>query len=278
MQIDEYKFKGVISSISNQVRGELFSQSNQHIHFIQTLIKEGVPTPVLSVCGKGTQEIRFTKYFAYYLDEKKFHGLVSECLKAAFDQEAIAAGLLDDWYQGCDVFSEYNLGKITGYDLNNYIDILIKGDDFVVCVEQKLLSGESNTNETNLGQLERYSLALTQNEEFKDVQVIKIYLTPNESIPTSSTDWIAMSHEKLVKRLIPLISNEKLSSTAVENVKRLLLDFILGPYESTDQVIYNLYERAQQVVRSGYAVSKTQAFIDLLQKHHLLLQILRGGK
>lgn len=153
MQMDEQKIKNLIISISKEVKAQLSFESEEYIRILQELMVEGLPTPVLSVCGKGTQEIRFTKYFTYYLDEKQFHGLRDKCLKVAFDQEAKATGLPEDWHQGCTVFSEYNLGTIHGYNINNYIDILIQGEGFVLCIEQKLFSGESNTNETNLGQL-----------------------------------------------------------------------------------------------------------------------------
>ncbi|UCZ52918.1 PD-(D/E)XK nuclease family protein [Bacillus shivajii] len=278
MQIDEQRIKEVIDSITEEVKTNLSSESKEYIRFLQQLIEEGIPIPVLTVCGKGTQEIRFTKYFTYYLDETQLHGLKDKCLKYAFDIEAKEAGLSEDWYKGCNVYAEYNLGTLPGYNVNNYVDILIQGEGFVLCIEQKLFSGESNTNESNLGQLNRYSLAMAKNENFKDLQFIKVYLTPKESIPTTSNDWIPMSHETIILRLLPLMSDENLSLAAVENVKRLLLDFILGPYGSTTKVINQLHTLSKEVVKNGFPVSKTKAFIDAIKENHLLLEILRGGK
>ncbi|MCD8503246.1 MAG: hypothetical protein LRY71_18315 [Bacillaceae bacterium] len=48
-----------------------------HQDFLNSFLEKieiGVPTAVLSVCGRGTQEIRFTKYLAYMLDSQKSHG------------------------------------------------------------------------------------------------------------------------------------------------------------------------------------------------------------
>ncbi len=52
------------------------------------VIKKGLPTPVLTVCGKGTREIRFTRYLAYFLDPNGKHGLSSKFLKAVMREEA----------------------------------------------------------------------------------------------------------------------------------------------------------------------------------------------
>src|SRR5690554_6702965 len=35
----------------------------------------GIPLPVLSLCGHGTQEIRYSKYLSFFLDGSKPHGL-----------------------------------------------------------------------------------------------------------------------------------------------------------------------------------------------------------
>lgn len=38
---------------------------------------DGLPVPFLSVCDRGTQEIRFTKLLRHFLDPSEPHGLVS---------------------------------------------------------------------------------------------------------------------------------------------------------------------------------------------------------
>lgn len=42
---------------------------------LRASLAEGIPVPVLSACGHGTAETRFTQYLAYFLNPSKPHGL-----------------------------------------------------------------------------------------------------------------------------------------------------------------------------------------------------------
>lgn len=276
MIIANAELKRIISSISGEVNKELKEKASESIEVIEQISSNGLPTPVLSVCGHGTQEIRFTKYFAYFLDVNQYHGLHDLVLKSAFDPEAIEAGLPEYWYKNCKVYAEYYLGQVFG--VHSYVDILIKGDGFVLSVEQKLFSSESNANESDMGQLQRYSAALDDNKDFKDLHKVNIYLTPNGKMPENAQGWMALTHEELTRRLLPLIDKESVSYTAAENLRRLLLDFILGPYKKTAEVIQELEKTATMIAQRKYPISATGYFIKQIEKHELLMRILKGGK
>jgi hypothetical protein len=275
--LEEQKFIDTITAIKNEVKKHLSNKSEEYIKQVERVVEQGIPTPVLTICGKGTQEIRFTKYLTYFLDKHNHHGLNYNVLKYAFEPEAKRMGLPKDWYMDCEIFSEYYLGTIEGYSIHNYIDILIKGNGFVIGVEQKLLSGESNTDVIDIGQLDRYSLALKQNQEFKNLKQVKIYLTPNSVLPSSVNDWSPLSHENLVTRILPLLDEKEISVNAKENLKRLLLDWILGPYDKTESLLNRIALLKQQIQKEDYPVHKTLELIKLVEQNHLFFKVVLGG-
>lgn len=106
MRFDE--LENVISSIVNTHKTDSYNSGKRFIHLenrIQEIkrdyieswqeqniakVKEivekidpakGIILPILAICGHGTQEIRFTKYLAYFLDPSKNHGLGAKLLE-----------------------------------------------------------------------------------------------------------------------------------------------------------------------------------------------------
>ena len=264
-----------ISAIVHQVKREMKEDVEEVIHAIKQVRKDGLPTPVLSVCGHGTQEIRFTKYFAYFLDATQFHGMGDRVLKAAFEPEARQAGLALNWYENCEVYSEYPLGYL--YGKHSYVDILIKGQGFVLSVEQKLFSGESNDTESDVSQLQKYSDALHMNEQLKNLKKVNIYLTPNGRLPGNAKDWRALSHDDISQRLIRIIDDPFLSDIARGNVMRLLFDFNFGPQSKTVETIQRIEKNAQRIIDEEYGVASMSRLLNDAAKHDMLLDLIKRG-
>ena len=248
---------------------------------IAKTIGEGIPTPVLSVCGKGTREIRFTKYLAYFMDSKKDHGLGSLLLSTAFDEIARDFKLAEDWADDCTVIPEYWLGRLankkSGKKRDCICDIGIVGSDFLFAIEHKILSGEGPAGETGLTQLQRYSRAIDKNPEFKDKIIIKIYLTPTGKENKGVMDWLPMSHLHIIKQAQQCLAGTNISETARENLRRLLIDLFLGPYEETEELILEMKDAALSLTVDPVSLHEVVKFRRLVENNRLLINMLLGG-
>lgn len=155
-----------------------------HAFELNKTITRGIPFPVLTICGKGTQEIRYTSYLGYFLDPGKSHGIGSSLLKAVLGPHA--EDLPENWAEESQILTEmwigdYNTDK--GKKRGCYCDIGVIGRDFIFIIEQKILSGEDTSSQVGLSQLKRYSKVLKEEPFYKDYQVIKIFLTPTGRLP-----------------------------------------------------------------------------------------------
>ena len=74
------EFSSLVNQISDCYHREW---EKEKLEFAQSFLARtwaGMPLPVLSICGRGTQEIRYSKSLGYYLDGSKSHGLGSRYL------------------------------------------------------------------------------------------------------------------------------------------------------------------------------------------------------
>lgn len=247
---------------------------------IVNVISEGIPTPVLTVCGRGTQEIRFTSYLAYFLDPQKDHGLGTSLLKSVFDQEAREFGLIENWADDCTVTPEYRIGNLPakgGTEKACFCDIGIIGSSFVFVIEQKILSGEGMSAHTGMKQLNGYSKAIEINPFFKGKKVIKIYLTPSGKVNERAVDWLPMSHLDIIERARRCLANRIISETARENLHRLLIDLSLGPYEETEELISEMKDAALSLTGDPVGLYEVVKFRRLVDDNRLLVNILLEG-
>ncbi len=252
-----------------------------HIPFSEKILEklnEGIPTPVLTVCGQGTREIRFTQYLAYYLDPSKNHGLGSSLLKYVFG--TIAKELSTDWVDKCEVIPELwignytnNHGKVTGCNC----DIGILGSTFAIMIEQKILSGEDTGRTSGLRQLQRYSEVLSKNPKYKDKQVIKVFLTPFGKVPLKASGWVAMSYDEIVEGCYNLLKRDGLTVTARENLRSLLVDLIIGPYENTEDLIIEIKRLANNLISGHYSLKDIIGFRRITDDNRMLINILLEG-
>lgn len=251
----------------------------EHLPFINEFIdktKLGIPIPVLSICGKGTQEVRFTKYLSYFLDCKKYHGLGNKLLKSILRDEMESLDIKEEFYNEYVVEPEIWLGSFLSKDkeINCYCDIGIISKDYSIFIEQKILSSESTNKNTELKQLERYTLAINNNPRFKNTKQLKIYLTPEGNLPEDVDDWVPLSHKDIINRGIALLYDVSLSKIAKDNLKRFLLDLTIGLYEKCEGIISEMIDLAEELSKEGFNLNKVLKFNKLVEENSMLVKLI----
>jgi hypothetical protein len=234
----------------------------------------GIPLPVLSLCGKGTQEIRYSKYLAYFLDGSKAHGVGMRYLDGLL---LLATEKKMDTYLAV-VENEKWIGQAAGKTklVDCFCDIVIFFDNTVVFIEQKIRSSESMNPNSKTTQLKRYDEAIAMNPEFEDKEQIRIYLTPTGKVSDISSNWTSVSYNDLVRIGIDLLHSGGLSGVARENLKRFLLDIVLGPFEKTEDEIQDMVEFAEKAVTTT-SFSDRLDFDRKVSKNKLLIEIIMEG-
>lgn len=244
---------------------------------VAEIIERGIPTPTLSVSGMGTQEIRFTKYLAYFLDSQKSHGINSRLLREILKEYENEYGIEEQWYETCNIFPELYLGSFNseiGLRVNCYCDIGIIGNNFGVLIEQKILSDESKNEKTSLNQLKRYSYCIEKNPKFNSLKWFKIYLTPTGKLPKKVKDWIPIKHSEIIIKGIKVLQDPCISSEAKGNIKRLLLDLSMGPYEESEEDIQEIARLAKILNSQGFRMEYALKLESLISIYDLFIKIL----
>ena len=275
-----------VLALSTQSFSELVGKINAAYHrdwdknkleFAQNLLARtwaGMPLPVLSICGRGTQEIRYSKYLGYFLDGTKSHGLgfryLDELLSLVSDEKI-------DTFQSV-VEAEKWIGKARG--LSGFVDCVcdnvITCNQHVIFIEQKINSGESENQNSDTSQLLRYDEAISSNDEFFGKKQLRIYLTPTGRHSSKSPGWKAVSHEDLVRVGLSVMNKGGISGVARDNLKRFLLDLLLGPFKKTEDEIQELVELAKTSVLKP-SFSDRLRFDRLVSRNELLISILMEG-
>ena len=234
----------------------------------------GIPLPTLSVCGRGTQEIRYSKYLGYFLDPTKPHGVGTKYLNqmlAFLGYEKIdtynAITETEKWIgTACD---EKGSTDCIG-------DIVISTSDYYIFIEQKIKSGESSSPKSETNQLARYDQAIHNNIELQGKKEIRIFLTPNGKLSTKSLNWIPMSYDDLVNIGLKTLSSGGLSGIARENLKRFLMDLKLGPFEKEESEIQTIIDFAEKAIINKRFYDRLR-FDQLVSNNRLLINLLMEG-
>jgi len=274
--------KNNIEAIITNIRTAFIKNwRTENISFLKRLntqidINEGIPLPVLSICGKGTQEIRYTKYLSYLIDPRKKHGLANHLLHTFFDPECRKEGLPSTWSYNCIVTPEINLGEISGSSrlISSSGDIGIEGNDYFILIEQKLLSDESDHPDSNLSQLERYDKAVSGNNRFNQKKLVKIYLTPLKVTHQIKNGWINLTHNELIDRGIELLKSSVISRVGRENLLRLLVDLAVGPYEVLESTLEEIIDLGVKLENEDFNLPRIIKFNRLVENHEQVLKIL----
>ena len=267
--------------VSNIKESYITSWENENLDFLKevynkTSFSDGFPVPVLTVCGRGTKEIRFTKYLSYYLDPTNYHGLQDNFLKAVLNHKCKEAGLRSDWYKYCKVESEYFLGQtvINDHKFSGVVDIAIWDKEFFIAIENKILSGESDHPDLDLNQLERYNQLISNNKDLKDKKVIKIYLKPGQNIGVSKSGWEPLSYRNVIDSGIKVLNETEISITARENLARFLMDLAIGPLNKVSNSLYEINRLAENLLEEGFMLQKSIKFDRLTSEYERILKIL----
>lgn len=271
-----------ISNIKNKFEKTWEAEHIPKAEKIYNAFKRGIPTPVLTVCGKGTREIRFTKYLAYYLDPNNVHGLGCEFLRTVIDP------IIKDNYENLEVdykneiivTPESYIGTYiseSGLQIGCTCDIVIESKDFVIFIEQKLLSAEDYNGTADIRQLERYTSVINKNTKYKNKEKIKIFLTPEGKEAKKSDDWISISHMDFVEYCIKYLSKNNLNNTSKENLKSLLIDLIIGPYEDSSDLLFQIKELTSKLLSKKIKIQDILTFKKLVKENDELIKIITEG-
>jgi len=235
----------------------------------------GIPLPVLSVCGRGTQEIRYSTYLAYFLDGSKPHGLGARYLDALLAFMKIT-GI--ETYQAI-VETEKWIGQIPGKSkpVDCYCDVVITCGDHVVFIENKVKSGESANPNSEATQLRRYDEAIRGNPFFANKELARIFLTPSGRESSRSPNWRGVSYGDLIEVGVGVLRDGGLSSTARENLKRFLIDLSLGPLDRAEDEIQTMVELAQAATSSGAHFTDRLHFDQAVGRNSMLVNLLMEG-
>lgn len=244
--VEDFDIARIVEEINAAYHNDWEKQKLEFARSFLSRTWAGVPLPVLSLCGQGTQEIRYSKYLSFFLDGSKPHGLGTRYLDALL---SVVGEEKIDTYKA-SVESEKLIGQAAGKKgmVRCYCDIVILCNHSVIFIEQKIKSGESANLNSKTSQLARYDEAIANNPEFEDKKQVRIYLTPKGKISERSPNWSSVSYADLVSIGIGILHSIGLSGIARENLKRFLLDLILGPFEKTEKEIEKLVELAEKTV------------------------------
>lgn len=272
--LPEIDFKDTITKI---VQAYHRDWEKAKLDFAQNFLSRtwaGIPLPVLSICGRGTQEIRYSKYLGYFLDGNKSHGLGYRYLDEVI--HSITSETIDTYE--AKVESEKWIGQTLGKQgfVDCVCDNVITCKDYVIFIEQKIHSSESENQRSEDRQLIRYDKAIEVNVEYQNKKLLRIYLTPTGREGSGLKEWISLSHTELVNAGLRVLSNGGISNVARENLKRFLLDLLIGPFNKSEDIVQQLIELAKVSV-VGKNFSARLKFDRLVSQNELLVKILMEG-
>lgn len=270
----DQNFQNIVDSIKDSYHRDWEKQKLDFARNFLASVWGGIPLPVLSLCGKGTQEIRYTKYLSYFLDGTKPHGLNSRFLD---EMMSVVSSHKIDTYRSI-IESEKWIGQAGNEKekVNCYCDVVITCDKSVIFLEQKILSGESANPKSETTQLARYDNAISGNQEFDDKEIIRVFLTPTGKQSKKSPHWYPLSYMELVKIGISVLNKGGISSIARENLRRFLLDILLGPFNKTEDEIQEMVELAEKAVFHPNFSDRLR-FDKLISQNNILVKLIMEG-
>ena len=132
-------------------------------------------------------EIRHSNFLGWLLDPNQTHGLGTKFLKLVLSDI-----LHDERVNSISVTSigKLNFGKTIVYREWKNIDILIKIDDLIIVIENKVWSGESKH------QLKKYKDTITN--EFGNSKQVFVFLTPSGLESSMNNEFVNYSYKRII--------------------------------------------------------------------------------
>ncbi len=248
---------------------------------LQASLAGGIPVPVLSACGHGTAETRYTQYLAYFLNPSKPHGLGARYLDGLLSlmrlsNPSVPSGLnLNEAVVEAEVYIGSAPGQ-NGRPVGCTCDVVVECPGYVFFIEHKVKSGQSANPNSSDRQLVRYDIAIDGNPAYRDPSKIRIYLTPGGNTSSGLVDWLGLSHADLAQVALGLLRTEGVSYTARENLLRFAVDLALGPYERAEDEIKDLETRAASATRDADFGERLR-FDRIVDRNRLLVDLLLEG-
>ncbi|MEY8780318.1 PD-(D/E)XK nuclease family protein [Allomuricauda sp. XS_ASV26] len=168
---------------------------------------------IFKILGVSDYEIRHSNFLGWLLDPNESHGL-----NDLFLQRVLQDILIDERAVGISIIelSNLNISKVEVRREWKNIDILIITDNFVVCIENKMWSGESE------GQLSKYSKIVNHN--FPNKKKCFVFLSPSGFDASDSNTYISYSYKRISEILESIIDNrsEHIKATALQYIQDYL--------------------------------------------------------
>lgn len=214
---------------------------------------------IFKILGLEYYELRHSNTISYLLNPIESHGLNDYFLKKYLisvvsnaDNSIISPVIIDGWnLKDANVKREYK-----------NIDILIssKSNDFVCCIENKVLSSESND------QLQRYHEII--NDEFKSYKYkIFIFLSPTGIEPSDNENWIISTYEQIANIIENIIrykakdiGREQLSF--IEHYYKIIRRYLMDNSEEVKlaREIYNSHKDALDFIFQNISDNRQDVF------------------
>lgn len=242
------RFKAAFGSARMRIRDRALEEFRQHewprFRMLDDIFRKnlGLPVPVLSVCGEGTAEVRYTKLLAYFLDSRNRHGLGGLLASAIFSDRIPEVHSLS--FDTCTAQAEVFIGVTTidGKSVQNNLDILMDVGGHKILIEQKINSAEGDK------QLARYSEAI--GKTLKGYPLHCFFLTP-DGHAGKEDEWTPLSYSVILIRMASVLDSHALSGTARHNLRSLLWDMLLGPL-AQDKAWMDELQKLTRIVAKDY--------------------------
>ena len=203
--------------------------------FVEASGGGGLPLAALSVCGRGTREIRYTQLLGYFLDPRKPHGLGSKVMRAVLSPELANPDTVA--FDHAVVIPEHGLGEVVveSRRFGSTVDLFIQAGGVYVLIEQKIGSVEGADKGAG-SQLAKYARTVLQHHpQIEEANSLWLYLTPHRTPPRDGAasggfpQWRAVSHSDWFRRIAAVLDGPGLSRVARHNLCCLLWDLMMGP-------------------------------------------------
>lgn len=166
-------------------------------NFDQLSLRSAEPN-LFKILGISSYEIRHSNFLAWLLDPKESHGLGDYFL-----MKVLQNVLLDERAEGISIIElgSLNLNKVEIRREWQNIDLLIITENFVVCIENKIWSGE------NGAQLIKYKKIIDEHFPEKEHKKCFVFLTPYGADASENRTYINYSYSSIIEILTNVINS-----------------------------------------------------------------------